>query len=139
MINAILMIMIRSKACQLSVKAIVLGKGYLEDIQSVGINVFECVLLLVLNEPFESADRLGPGYFDWKDASRIIAENKAAQGICHVEVNCVKNESGSVGVIVGVIVLVTFEHKFPRVRRPCRVRLREMSRYWRMHGDCKKK
>ena len=48
--NSILWDMFRLEMLQCSNKIIVHGKGNLEDIESVGINMFECVLLLVLDK-----------------------------------------------------------------------------------------
>jgi hypothetical protein len=64
-----------SKTFQLSVKASVRGKGDLEDFQSIGINVFESGLRLVLDYFLESADVL-------EDATGIIAVNYAIELEC---------------------------------------------------------
>jgi len=60
-------------------KAIVVGKGHLEYLESGGINVSECVLVLFLDEVFESADVLRNLDLDREDATGIIAEDYAIE------------------------------------------------------------
>lgn len=67
--------MFASEMLQCSLKAIVDRKGNLEEFESVGGNVVKSRFLLVLDQSFEGADRLGGANFDWKYVTGIIAEN----------------------------------------------------------------
>jgi hypothetical protein len=67
--------MFGSKLVQFIVKVTVHGKGNLEEIQSVGINAFERVLLLILDYFLEGADVLGIFDLDGEDATGVIAEH----------------------------------------------------------------
>jgi hypothetical protein len=60
-------------------KVIVVGEGHLEYLESVGINVFERVLLLILDYFLESADVLGTLDLDREDVPGIITENYAVE------------------------------------------------------------
>jgi hypothetical protein len=72
--NSILWDMFRLEMLQCSNKIIVHGKGNLEDIESVSINMFERVLL-VLDKFFEGADRLSASDFDRKDLAGIVTKH----------------------------------------------------------------
>jgi hypothetical protein len=52
-------------------------RSHLPEIESVGINAFERVLLLTLDCFLEGVDRLIVGDFDLKDATGVIAEHNA--------------------------------------------------------------
>ena len=80
--NSILWDMFRLEMLQCSNKIIVRRKGNPEDIESVGINMFERVLLLVLDGFFEGANRLSAGNVDRKDVIGTIAENQAIEIEC---------------------------------------------------------
>ena len=73
--NSILWDMFRLEMLQCSNKIIVHGKGNLEDIESVSINMFERVLLLVLDGFFEGANRLSASNFDRKDLAGIVTKH----------------------------------------------------------------
>ena len=80
--DSILWDMFRLEMLQCGNKIIVHGKGNLEDIESVSINMFERVLLLVLDGFFEGANRLSAGNVDRKDVIRTITENQAIEIEC---------------------------------------------------------
>jgi hypothetical protein len=47
--------------------------------EGVCVDVFECVLLLVLDDFLEGADQLCPFNLDWKDVGGVIAEKPAVE------------------------------------------------------------
>jgi len=77
--NTILRIMFGSKTFEPRIKVIVVGKGHLEYLESVGGNVVKRGLLLVLDEVFKGADVLRTLDLDREDATGIIAENYAIE------------------------------------------------------------
>jgi hypothetical protein len=68
-----------SKPSQLSINVIIYGKGNLENVESVGINMLERVHLLVLDQFFEGADFFVTIDVDREDVTGIIAVNKAIE------------------------------------------------------------
>ena len=53
--------------------------SHLPEFESVGINVFECMLVLVLDYFLEHADILGTLNVDREDTTGIIAESYAVE------------------------------------------------------------
>jgi hypothetical protein len=49
------------------------------EFEIISINTFERILLLVLDEFFEGADRLSASDFDWKDVIAIFANHHAVE------------------------------------------------------------
>ena len=64
---------------QRGIKAIVVRKGYPEDLESVGGNLMKSGIVLVLDQLLEGADVLGSVDLDREDVAGIIAENYAVQ------------------------------------------------------------
>jgi hypothetical protein len=85
MSNSILWVMVGSEIFQRSIKVIVHRKGHLEDVESIGINVSERMLLLVLNYFLEVTDRLGGSDFEGKDV--IPSSNSQSAFIKRVNSN----------------------------------------------------
>jgi len=53
--------------------------SYLPEIESVGINMFECVLLLILDRLLEDTDIFGTRDLDREDVTGIIAKHKTVE------------------------------------------------------------
>jgi len=79
MINTVLRIMFGSKTFQPGVKIIVLGKGHLENLKSMGGNVVKGGCVLVLDGFFEGAEPFVILDLDREGATGIIAENYAME------------------------------------------------------------
>jgi hypothetical protein len=52
---------------------------YLPEIESIGGNVVKIGFLLVLDQFFEGANRLGAGDFDRKDATGFVTEHNTVK------------------------------------------------------------
>jgi hypothetical protein len=60
-------------------ETVVDGNGNLVEVESFGINLFECVFILVLDVVFESADVLGIRNFDSEDVIGIVASHETVE------------------------------------------------------------
>jgi hypothetical protein len=77
--NSFLWIVFGSETFQRRVKVIVHRKRDLEDIESVSINMFERMLLIILNRFLERADVLGTLDLDRENVTGVIAENQSIE------------------------------------------------------------
>jgi hypothetical protein len=79
MTNSFLWIIFGLETIQRSAKVFVHRKGHLEDIESVGIDVLESVLLFVLNRILQGADVLVTVDLNCEDVAGIVAENQSIE------------------------------------------------------------